>query len=474
MTGRTYMLVALCTLAALPSVVASQFVESAFPEDAASAYRLVVNVQLPERTRPEVVEAQFAPSYDMSRAVVIERAQGSVVPHETFAVGQGVTFRVRDGSESEAGVIPELSDGQAATFVDFPYAPGRVNTVELALERVEDGVVLPFDAERIELVRAYGAALPTRVSILDASNERVVLDRARVTGERITFPRVTTRKLIVTFELEQPLRLVELSVDGTEIRPLYKALRFLARPGGDYRIYLMPDRLVDVPYVERGSFRDVSDPVVVSVSRDVTINPAYTPRDSDGDGIADQTDNCPATPNSDQEDEDGNGTGDACEDLDKDGILAAEDNCPLDPNRAQVDTDGDGVGDACNYEENRLTERHEWVPWVGMGVALATLVILFALTVLQARARPEEGSSAEQFQPDEHREGGGAVANLALIVAIAALIIGWMAFDRTGEEKLGKLIKEQAVETYNDLDSRIFKREQATTAATTTATSTSE
>jgi hypothetical protein len=58
--------------------------------------------------------------------------------------------------------------------------------------------------------------------------------------------------------------------------------------------------------------------------------------DADGDGVCDVDDNCPLTPNPDQEDADGDGDGDAC------------DNCPYVYNPDQTDTDGDGVGDACD------------------------------------------------------------------------------------------------------------------------------
>ena len=74
--------------------------------------------------------------------------------------------------------------------------------------------------------------------------------------------------------------------------------------------------------------------------------------DSDGDGIANDVDNCPSTPNPDQADADGDGTGDACnsDDPDEDGIPSAEDNCPSNYNPGQEDADEDGTGDACQED----------------------------------------------------------------------------------------------------------------------------
>jgi len=135
-------------------------------------------------------------------------------------------------------------------------------------------------------------------------------------------------------------------------------------------------------------------------------------RDRDGDGVLDNEDNCPFVANPMQVDTDGNGVGDACQemvectvteptcksnedcaageicavpvdrcvpsqccfdpetgdefctddclsacipsadpDTDRDGIVDSEDNCPETPNPDQIDTDGDGVGDACDPSE---------------------------------------------------------------------------------------------------------------------------
>src|SRR4051812_47612276 len=61
-----------------------------------------------------------------------------------------------------------------------------------------------------------------------------------------------------------------------------------------------------------------------------------SPIDSDGDGLLDPQDNCPALANLDQHDEDGDGVGDRC------------DNCPALVNPTQDNLDADGVGDPCD------------------------------------------------------------------------------------------------------------------------------
>ena len=75
--------------------------------------------------------------------------------------------------------------------------------------------------------------------------------------------------------------------------------------------------------------------------------------DTDGDGIFDSVDNCPADPNADQTDSDSDGQGDICDftpngDTDGDGIDNLADNCSGIANAGQEDNDSDGLGNVCD------------------------------------------------------------------------------------------------------------------------------
>ena len=81
--------------------------------------------------------------------------------------------------------------------------------------------------------------------------------------------------------------------------------------------------------------------------------------DLDDDGVLNPDDVCPVHFDPGQEDDDGDGLGDACDqvddlDFDEDAVPNAEDNCLTLPNPDQKDADADGLGDACDGFDDSL------------------------------------------------------------------------------------------------------------------------
>jgi hypothetical protein len=73
-------------------------------------------------------------------------------------------------------------------------------------------------------------------------------------------------------------------------------------------------------------------------------------KDSDGDGVPDDVDNCPGTPSGESVDTDG--CSDSQKDSDGDGVPDDVDNCPADANPNQENYDNDGLGDACDDDDD--------------------------------------------------------------------------------------------------------------------------
>jgi len=102
--------------------------------------------------------------------------------------------------------------------------------------------------------------------------------------------------------------------------------------------------------------------------------------DSDFDGVGDACDNCPSAFNPGQEDTEGDGTAEACDncpnvynpdqtDDDADGLGYDCDNCPTAANASQVDADGDGRGDACDNCPEHVNDGQEDTDGDGRGNA---------------------------------------------------------------------------------------------------------
>ena len=119
-------------------------------------------------------------------------------------------------------------------------------------------------------------------------------------------------------------------------------------------------RAVDITNSGKNIVWEYTNP---SIFPDTTIFLHFAPTglvvDTDSDGIPDDVDNCPLIANAGQEDADGDGIGDVCDDctdVDGDGYgdpgflanTCMEDNCPSISNPGQEDADGDGIGDVCD------------------------------------------------------------------------------------------------------------------------------
>ena len=91
-----------------------------------------------------------------------------------------------------------------------------------------------------------------------------------------------------------------------------------------------------------------------------------TVQDRDVDTVEDLADNCPDDPNTPQDDMDGDGVGDTCDDdRDGDGFANAADTCPDSYDPSQVDTDNDDLGDDCDNcpavaNANQLDTDEDW------------------------------------------------------------------------------------------------------------------
>jgi uncharacterized protein (TIGR03437 family) len=120
-------------------------------------------------------------------------------------------------------------------------------------------------------------------------------------------------------------------------------------------------------YVATGFVGDVNEYGYV-YAFDVPFNPAL---DSDGDGYADDDDNCPNTPNEDQTDSDGDGIGDACDFL-SDFCVDAIDICPGTVTGSTVGATTDGSSTCTEFETGNKDVWYAYTPMADGSVTIDT------------------------------------------------------------------------------------------------------
>ncbi len=250
------------------------------------------------------------------------------------------------------------------TFAQSSYAES-ISAFRLVKTIPETGIVVPTV---VELPLTYEVRGPNTFAVFDT-----------VRHEFVPF-------LIHTDSVSQSNKQVYGDTSGIAHDPVKNGVRFLAQPHTIYLFYHDADRKVSIVVPEAGNLQDDSG-VVYLQSVESFQNETYREQDSDGDSVPERSDNCVSEPNTDQRDVNGNGIGDVCDDFDRDGLIQSKDNCPNIPNARQEDTDGDGIGDVCDEEESRLTEKYQWIPWVGMGIAIIVLMVLFVLVAMTPKQK---------------------------------------------------------------------------------------
>ncbi len=292
----------------------------------------------------------------------------------------------------------ELTDNNTSTFFEFQPnedengSAGNIVEVNLKYKNPITTTQFVFDLDQ-------NAPLPQYIAVYAIQNGRrlTIMADQRVSSTNILFPQYTASEFEIVFKYTQPLRLTEIGF--IENQPTYTSqfLRFLARPNFSYQIYKDADGNVPYQYIPEAGNLYEEDANIKSVTIvNFVSNPAYIPADQDRDGIIDGSDNCVSTANPEQQDENKNSIGDACEDFDLDGIINSVDNCPDNPNNRQQDEDADGLGDHCDGEESRLVEQLGFLPWLGIGLGFGVVILLFKFTMQHEDKKDQTvGTSSE-------------------------------------------------------------------------------
>ena len=298
---------------------------------------------------------------------VLDIALNKFQPYYFYSLNQDIPVKMDSA----------LSDNNYNTYIEYKLSDEDSGETTILIEADR-----PVTSSSLIISLDNYVALPNKIEIKvsNGREENVVLAKTKMYGTVINFPKTTAKIWSINLEYSQPLRITELDlIQGSLGQEKNNRLRFLAQPGVDYRIYLNPDRILNVELPESGNLRNDEGVLEIAFIQSEN-NPIYLEADIDEDGIPDLNDNCVRTENADQVDIDGNNRGDACDDFDRDGLINSIDNCPDQPNSRQEDVDSDGIGDLCDGEESRLTENTPWLPWLAMGLVAIVVAVLFLIT----------------------------------------------------------------------------------------------
>lgn len=348
-----------------------------------AAYRSFLEVEPAQSTIPTVVQVPLPP--DATKVLVYEEQSQSFIEsmiENRYVINDPVTYQLSEVSSTDGirGDLNNLLDNNPDTAVDFIVGGKSIESSSVFLLESDH----PVSVSEFSFGTGKNSILPSGFSIYSIKNRQDTVEEGELifqstyVNNLVKFPVRRGQFWLIVFNYEQPIRLTDLDMGPVETSTRVDNVRFLALPNMTYRVYLYPERSAPVTLRSGGNLAGASaiDPISVGA---LTDNPLFVEADTDNDGLPDKIDNCPTHYNPDQLSTRGDGVGDVCADFDNDGFNNTEDNCPMLPNYDQRDKDGDGLGDECDLEESRLTERYPWLPWLGIGVTLFVILVLFVI-----------------------------------------------------------------------------------------------
>lgn len=289
-----------CALIALAPIPASaaDFPSSCFVETAEFAPKQPGNVTVATDWRDDLFFVQNGEALPSITKDVVRNAD--------------ISATLANPPKWKGAVFSKLSDASFETYVEVPPSV-RAEGVA-TLEFVFD-TVLPRGSFRL-ISQIVGGTYSVEVSsdgkIFVETDERSI-SNFDAKAVRLVFPKAPEQSSITTI---RTFRFVKSFQDTVFVRA------GSISPITAYRGYRCDEAGIADFRVERNfAFADVEKlkPSGNPIEPVFSANPAFG-EDSDSDGIADPSDNCPRIPNADQADRNFDGRGDACSDEDRDGF----------------------------------------------------------------------------------------------------------------------------------------------------------
>ncbi len=248
-------------------------------------------------------------------AVLPEVGSEATVPIEIVALSlqsvQPITVTYNGGQN------PELWDVQVCLSDDIPQQPGTMTIRQTCPEGGTFDSVLPVQPRLIFVRQSV-------LAIRELDDALLALSFETNQGRWVYNPDPGLAIIGVT-----PGTVTDGDCNGAADAPLPGSSNFVP---GVWQLACEPTCVV--PPVAEPQVKRLTQEEEMLAAHGV-LPPQEPPPDMDGDGLADDADNCPDDPNPLQEDFDNDSVGDAC------------DNCVDTPNPCQEDDDSNGIGNVC-------------------------------------------------------------------------------------------------------------------------------